>query len=362
MKDIVPQLRSWEQQGKRYALATLIKVDRSAPKPPGAAMAVCEDGTVAGSVSGGCVESALHEEAAGVLATGVPRIVTYGITDAEGFDIGLACGGQLHLFVDRPDLPPGLLDAIEGNAPLAIGTVVSGTAAGIRIFLWPEVFGSKPLPGSPADAPTVPAASTVGEEPSLAGQALRDAVVRDAKRLVASGASELKTYEQGDVFIQTFAPAAEMYVFGAADFSAAVATLGKFLGFHVTVIDPRSLFATRERFPDAHQVVVEWPDKFLARAPIGPSTAIVILTHDAKFDLPALTYAVKTDAGYIGAMGAKRTNEERFHKLREAGCTEEQLARIHAPIGLDIGGKSPEETAVSIAAQIIAFRNGKATH
>jgi xanthine dehydrogenase accessory factor len=340
MKDIVPRLRTWEQQGKRYALATLIKVDRSAPKPPGAAMAVCEDGTVAGSVSGGCVESALHEEAAGVLATGVPKTVSYGITDAEGFDIGLACGGQLHLFVDRPTLPASLLDAIEANRPVALATVITGPEAGVRHVVSTDhaVQAAGLLKG--------------GRIPQLE---------TDAKALLARGASELKTYDQGDVFIQTFAPAAEMYVFGAADFSAAVATIGKFLGFHVTVVDPRSVFATKERFPDAHQVVVEWPDKFLAKAPIGPSTAIVILTHDPKFDLPALTYALKTDAGYIGAMGAKRTNEERFRKLREAGCTEEQLARIHAPIGLDIGGKSPEETAVSIAAEIIAFRNGKAT-
>ncbi|MFI5269915.1 MAG: XdhC family protein, partial [Chloroflexota bacterium] len=277
MKDIVPQLRSWEQQGKRYALATLIKVERSAPKPPGATMAVCEDGTVAGSVSGGCVESALHEEAAGVLATGVPKTVSYGITDAEGFDIGLACGGQLHLFVDRPTLPAGLLDAIEANKPVALATVVTGSEAGQRTIFQPHN-----------------AVQTAGE------------LETDAKALLAKGATELRSYEQGDVFIQTFAPAAEMYVFGAADFSAAVATIGKFLGFHVSVIDPRSIFATKERFPNADQVVVEWPDKFLAKASIGPSTAIVILTHDPKFDLPALTYAVKTDAGYIGAMGAKR--------------------------------------------------------
>ncbi|HEY8692639.1 MAG TPA: XdhC family protein, partial [Chloroflexota bacterium] len=222
MKDIVPRLRTWEQQGKRYALATLIKVDRSAPKPPGAAMAVCEDGTVAGSVSGGCVESALHEEAAGVLATGVPKTVSYGITDAEGFDIGLACGGQLHLFVDRPTLPASLLDAIEANRPVALATVITGPEAGVRHVVSTDhaVQAAGLLKG--------------GRIPQLE---------TDAKALLARGASELKTYDQGDVFIQTFAPAAEMYVFGAADFSAAVATIGKFLGFHVTVVDPRSVFA-----------------------------------------------------------------------------------------------------------------------
>ncbi|HLQ32893.1 MAG TPA: XdhC/CoxI family protein [Chloroflexota bacterium] len=330
MKDIAPQLRIWQQQGKRFAMATLVKVDRSAPKPPGSVMAVCEDGTVAGSVSGGCVESALHEEALGVIQSGAPKTVTYGISDTEGWNVGLACGGQLHLFVDRPELPAGLLEAIEGSEPVALATVVSGETAGRRTLIRPD------------------------DQSQTA-----DPVGADAQILLAKQATELRSYPEGDVFIQTFAPAAEMYVFGAVDFSAAMTRMGKFLGYHVIVIDPRAVFATKERFPDADQVVVDWPDKFLARAAIGPSTAMIILTHDPKFDIPALLHALKTDAGYIGAMGAKRTNEERFRKLREAGCSEEQLARIHAPIGLDIGGKSPEETAVSIAAEIIALRNGK---
>jgi xanthine dehydrogenase accessory factor len=331
MRDIVRQLREWQEQGKRYALATLVKVDRSAPKPAGAAMAVCEDGAVAGSVSGGCVESALHDEAMAVIENGIPRIVSYGITDAEGFDVGLACGGQLHLFLDRPDLPGGLLEAIERSKPVALATVISGDAAGRRAV----AYG--------------------GDAAGAAG-----ALERAAAEALLQRSTELKPGPDGDVFVQAFAPPADMYVFGAADFSAAVARIGKFLGFHVSVIDPRAVFATKERFPDADEVVVEWPDRFLAKAPIGPSTAICILTHDPKFDIPALLHAVKTDAGYIGAMGAKRTNEERFRKLREAGCSEEQLARIHAPIGLDIGGKSPEETAVSIAAQIVAVRSGRA--
>lgn len=346
MKDIIPQLRSWEEQRKRYALATLIKVDRSAPKPPGAAMAVCEDGTVVGSVSGGCIESALHEEAAAVLASGVPKTVSYGITDAEGFEIGLACGGQLHLFVDEPSFPQGLLEAIQGSKPVALATVIGGSAVGQRH--------------------AVGAGSSALTESGSAGAALEGHVTRmikDAGDLLRRGiATDVRAYDDAEVFIQTFGPAAEMYVFGAADFSAAVASMGKFLGFHVTVIDPRAAFATKERFPDADEVVVEWPDKFLAKAPVGPSTALVILTHDPKFDIPALTYALKTDAGYIGAMGAKRTNEERSRKLREAGCSDEQLARIHAPIGLDIGGQSPHETAVSIAAQIVGLRNGKLAH
>lgn len=353
MRDIAPQLREWQRQGKRYALATLVKVDRSAPKPPGAVMAVAEDGTVLGSVSGGCVESALHEEADAVLASGQPKTVSYGISDDEGFTIGLACGGQLHLFVDAPKLPDRLFEEIEANRPLAMATIVSGPAAGGRLVLWPEALTSAPGNGPLPVTPDSPASTGFGDE------ALRSAVANDAADLLTRQASTLKSYPQGDVFIQTFALPAEMYIFGAADFSAALASMGKFLGFHVTVIDPRTVFATRERFPAADEIAIEWPDKFLAKAPIGPSTAICVLTHDAKFDVPALLQALKTDAGYIGAMGAKRTNEERFRKLREAGCTEEQLARIKAPIGLDIGGRSPEETAVSVAAQIIAWRSGK---
>ncbi|HEX6512596.1 MAG TPA: XdhC/CoxI family protein [Chloroflexota bacterium] len=349
MKDIVPRLREWDEQGKRFALATLVKVDRSAPKPPGAAMALCEDGTVAGSVSGGCVESALHEEASAVLETGVPKMVTYGISDDEGFNIGLACGGQLHLFLDRPDFPRGVLQAIEANQPLALATILTGPAAGERVIVEPDSAAP------PASEKALRRGGRAGKAP----QELDHRLKKDAQELLAQGRSELKTYGGSDVFIQTFAPAPEMYVFGAADFSAAMARMGKFLGYHVTVIDPRAVFATKERFPDADHIAVEWPDRFLAKAPIGPSTAIVVLTHDPKFDIPALLHALQTDAGYIGALGAKRTNEERFSKLRGAGCTEDQLARIHAPVGLDIGGKSPEETAVSVAAEIIAVRNGK---
>lgn len=344
MRDIAPQLREWQRQGKRYALATLVKVDRSAPKPPGAAMAVAEDGTVLGSVSGGCVESALHEEADAVLASGQPKTVSYGISDDEGFTIGLACGGQLHLFVDAPELPDRLFEEIEANRPLAMATVTTGSAAGQRLIMWPD--NSVSVGGDPGSQ-------------GIAEAAFKQSVIADAVDLLTKQASSLKSYPQGDVFIQTFALPAEMYIFGAADFSAALASMGKFLGFHVTVIDPRTVFATKERFPAADEIAIEWPDKFLAKAPIGPGTAICVLTHDAKFDVPALQQALKTDAGYIGAMGAKRTNEERFRKLRDAGCTLEQLARIRAPIGLDIGGRSPEETAVSIAAQIIAWRNGK---
>jgi xanthine dehydrogenase accessory factor len=330
MRDIIPTLREWQRKGKRYALATLIKVDRSAPKPPGAAMAVCEDGTVAGSVSGGCVESALHEQAAEVIDSGVPRTVSYGLSDAEGWNVGLACGGQLHLFVDRPALPGSFLDDVEANRPVALTTKVSGDGAGRRMAVHPD-------------------------DQSLTA----DPVGADAQILLARRASELRSYPEGEFFIQTFAPPPAMYVFGAADFSAAMARMGKFLGYHVTVIDPREVFATRERFPDADQVVVDWPDRFLEKAHIDSGTAVIVMTHDPKFDIPALACAVTTGAGYIGAMGARRTNEERFRKLREAGCTEDQLARIHAPIGLDIGGKSPEETAVAIAAQIIAMRSGK---
>jgi xanthine dehydrogenase accessory factor len=344
MRDIAARLREWQRQGKRYVLVTLIKVDRSAPKPPGAAMAVSEDGTVLGSVSGGCVESALHEEADAVLKSGRPKTVSYGITDDEGFEIGLACGGQLHLFVDAPALPDRLFDEIQRARPVAVALITSGPAAAERLVVWPD--------GSTS---SVGAQGTVG----FGDAVFRQRIAADAQELLTKQASALRSYPQGDVFIQTFAPPADMYIFGAADFSAPLAKMGKFLGFQVTVIDPRPVFATKDRFPDADQIVVEWPDTFLARAPVGPGTAICVLAHDAKFDLPALQQALKTDAGYIGAMGAKRTNEERFRKLREAGCTDEQLARIKAPIGLDIGGRSPEETAVSIAAQIIAWRSGK---
>jgi xanthine dehydrogenase accessory factor len=331
VKDVLPTLERWIADGLRAATATVVRTERSAPREPGAVLAVSERGEVAGSVTGGCVEPAVYEEAQDVLAGGPPRLVSYGIADEEAFEVGLPCGGTVHIFVDAlaPELVPPLRDAIARERPAALAVTVAGGEPGRKRL----VFGD------------------AGTDGAL------DAAARE---LLARGESALVRVGEEEVFVSSFAPRPRMYVFGAVDHAAAVASVGRFLGFHVTVCDARAKFVTRERFPDVDELVVEWPDRFLASAPVDERAAICVLTHDHKFDVPVLKVALRTPAGYIGAMGARRTNAERAERLRAEGVTDAELERIHAPIGLDIGSRTPEEVAVAIAGEIVAVRRGKA--
>lgn len=308
MKDVLETLEGWNAEGLRFATATVVKTERSAPRAPGAVLAVSEKGEVAGSVTGGCVEPAVYGEAQDVLAGGPPRLVTYGIADEEAFEVGLPCGGTVHIFLGMAerDLIDELASAVRDERPVALATEISGTEIGKQRIV--ELNGHF--------------------EPAI----------------------------DGDTFFLPFAPRPEMYVFGAVDHAGATGRIGKFLGYRVTICDARARFATRERFPDVDEVVVQWPDEFLRGAPVDERTAICVLTHDHKFDVPLLKVALETPAGYIGAMGAKRTTESRNERLREEGVTDDQLARIHAPIGLRIGSQTPEEVAVAVAAEIVATR------
>jgi xanthine dehydrogenase accessory factor len=319
VRDVLPTLERWVHDGLRVATATVVKTERSAPRDPGAVLAVSERGEVAGSVTGGCVEPAVYEEAQEVLAGGAPRLKTYGIADEEAFEVGLPCGGTVHIFVDvlDPALVAPLSEAIREERAVALELQVSGADA-----------GAKRLIGLGEDGP--------------------------AAELLARGETRLVEIGDEQVFISSFAPRPQMYVFGAADHAAAVARVGRFLGYRVTVCDARAKFATSERFPDVDELVVEWPDRFLAQAPIDERTAICVLTHDHRFDVPVLKIAVESEAGYIGAMGSRRTTEERERLLREEGVTDAQLERIHAPIGLRLGGRTPEEVAVAIAAELVS--------
>ncbi len=330
MRDVLPTLERWVADGLRAATATVVATERSAPRQPGAVLAVSERGEVVGSVTGGCVEPAVYEEAREVLAGGEPRLVSYGIADDEAFEVGLPCGGTVHIFVDAlaPELVAPLATAIRDERPAALAVSVSGPDAGAKRL----VFGDDSRDGEVGDA---------------------------ARELLSRGETALVEVAERRLFVSSFAPRPRMYVFGAVDHAAAVASIGRFLGYRVTVCDARAKFATRERFPTVDEVVVEWPDRFLARSPVDERTVICVLTHDHKFDVPLLEVALRTPAGYIGAMGARRTNAERAERLRAAGLTEEEIARIHAPIGLDIGSRTPEEVAVAIAAEIVAVSRGK---
>jgi xanthine dehydrogenase accessory factor len=319
VRDVLDTLERWTRDGLRIATATVVRTERSAPRDPGAVMAVSERGEVAGSVTGGCVEPAVYEEAREVLAGGAPRLRTYGIADEEAFEVGLSCGGTVHIFVDLldPALVAPLAQAIREERPVALEVAISGPAIGTKRLV------------------------STGE-------------------LLARGETGTVETDDGELFVSSFAPRPNMYVFGAVDHAGAVAEIGRFLGFRVTVCDARAKFVTKERFPDVETLVVEWPDRFLAQADVDERTAICVLTHDHKFDVPLLKVALDSPAGYIGAMGSRRTNDERAERLRAEGVTDAQLARIKAPIGLDIGSRTPSEVAVAVAAEIVStFRKAR---
>ena len=350
MRDILDQITKWWDSGETFGLATVVNTFRSAPRDPGAALAVSDGGEVVGSVSGGCVEGAVYELAREVCESGQPVLQTYGISDDTAFDVGLTCGGIIELFVEPVSRErfPGLGEvaaAIRDEVPVAVATVVAG----------PGVLSARRI--IRADAAT----GTLG-----AGDRLDEAVDDDVRGMLAQGLTGVRHYgEHGErrlddlsVFVQSFAPPPRMLVFGAIDFAAAVARAGKFLGYRVTVCDARPIFATHARFPDADEVVVDWPHRYLAQTQIDPRTVICVLTHDPKFDVPLLEVALRTPAGYIGAMGSRRTHEDRLARLRDVGLTEDELARLRSPIGLDLGARTPEETAVSVAAELIQLRWG----
>lgn len=356
MKEVVSDIERWRSEGLRIATARVVGIEGSGPRDPGATMAVNERGEVAGSVSGGCVEGAVVTEALDALEKGDARRRTYGYSDDEAFAVGLTCGGTVHVLVDPslPDVYEELRDALRAELPVALATVVEldGVPHGVRLG----------------------ASMLVREDGGVSGTlgvAELDAVVRrDAAGALASGLSDTRHYgsrgeaRQRDVsvFFEVFAPPPRMVIFGAVDFTAALAKVAKILGYHVEVCDARPVFATRQRFPMADEVVATRPERYLAETggTLGPRDAICVLTHDPKFDVPAVIAALETNVGYLGAMGSRRTHDDRVARLRDAGVPDEALVRVMSPIGLDIGARTPEETAVAICAEVIAQRTGKA--
>jgi xanthine dehydrogenase accessory factor len=345
MRDLIGPLGSWYAEGRTIGLATVVAAYRSAPRPPGAAMAVSAEGEVAGSVSGGCVEAAVYEVAREVVRTMTPQLHRYGISDDDAFAVGLTCGGTIDVFVEPvspttfPELP-AVLGHLTAGRPVAVATVVAGPGAGSRMVVRPEEGAG-----------------------GLGSTELDGAVAEDARAMLARGVSGQRRYGERRVFVHAYAPPPRLLVFGATDFASALARQGALLGHRVTVCDARPVFTTAARFPDAHEVVVEWPHRYLAaEAAAGRTdarTMVAVLTHDPKFDVPLLEVALRLPSlGFVGAMGSRRTHEDRLERLRRAGLTGAELARLSSPIGLDIGALTPQETAVSIAAEIIAGRRG----
>ena len=357
MRDTVTELARWWAQGQPVGMATVVATWRSAPRPPGATMLVGPDGTAVGSVSGGCVEGAVYELAQDVARTGTPVLQRYGVSDSDAFAVGLTCGGILDVYVERidrtgfPELG-AVAEAIGAGTPVAVVTCVSAgtdpaSRLGRRLVVWPD--------------------RTAG---SLGTERLDAAVADDARGLLAAGRTGTLHYgydgqRRGDaltLFVASYAPPPRMIVCGAIDFAAAVARIGGFLGYRVTVCDARPVFATKRRFPEADEVIVAWPHRYLAAEAeagrVDERTVVCVLTHDPKFDAPLLEVALRLPLAYVGAMGSRRTHCDRLARLREAGLTPAELDRLASPVGLDLGARTPEETAVSIAAEIIAARWG----
>lgn len=345
MRELLSEIRRLQKAGEAVALATLVDVRRSAPRDPGAVMAIASGGELVGSVSGGCVEAALAREGAKALASGCAAVVEYGLSDADAQAVGLGCGGTLTVLVEPLDAAQtAAFERRAASEQLIAETIrLDEPGRASRLF----VFESRALG-------------------TLGNPALDETVETEVRAAAGGEETEIRTYgEAGEphggvrVFLHRALAKPRMYVFGAIDFAAAMVRAGHFLGYEVTVCDARPAFATAERFPDADRVVVSWPDEFLRDAPVNERTAIVALTHDEKFDIPLIVAALRTNAGYIGVMGSRQTNERRLARLRAAGVTPPQIDRLCAPIGLDLGARTPEETALAIAAEIVAMRHGR---
>ncbi|MFJ9541023.1 XdhC family protein [Streptomyces sp. NPDC101225] len=354
MLDIAEELNRWVEQGRDFAVATVVAVGGSAPRRPGAALAVDADGTAIGSVSGGCVEGAVYELCQQALQDGDTVLERFGYSDEDAFAVGLTCGGIIDILVTpvraedpaRPAVASALAAAARGEAA-AVARIVAGPAELLGRALVVRPDGS--WQGGFATHPELD--RTVAAE---AGAFL------DAGRT-----GTLEIGEQGSrcgapltVLVESSVPAPRMIVFGAIDFASALVRIGTFLGYRVTVCDARPVFATRARFPEADEIVVEWPHRYLERTSVDARTVLCVLTHDAKFDVPLLRLALRLPVAYVGAMGSRRTHLDRNERLRDVGVTELELARLRSPIGLDLGARTPEETALSIASEIVANRRG----
>ncbi|HVW48237.1 MAG TPA: XdhC family protein [Solirubrobacterales bacterium] len=340
----------WLRGGRRVVAALLVGVEGSAPLEPGAMMLVADDGAIEGSITGGCVEAALVEEARAVLAGGPPRTAIYGISDELAGSVGLTCGGTVHVFVhelsgDAAEVEASARDAAAAGRPVAIATLLDGAGAGGKL----AVVDGEAVGG-------------------FGGPELLDhSVARDAAGMLAQGRSGIRHYgEDGAtlgtalaVHIHVYAPPPKMLIFGAIDFSAALAEIAAGIGYEVTIADPRVPFLGSPRFERAATTLAVWPEDAFDRVELGPRDAVLVFTHDPKFDQPALLGALEADVGYVGALGSRKTTADRLRRLREAGLGEEKLARLHAPCGLDIGAATPEEVAISVLAEVIAERSGR---
>lgn len=346
MREIWNDIEKWQQSEKTATLATVVFVGGSSLRPAGSKMAISSTGEISGSVTGGCVEGAVFEEAKTVTRTGTPRLVSYGVTNEQAWEVGLSCGGSVRIFIESMTTPawssilPALKDCIAQKSAAALATVTQGSGLGNKMLIRRDGSHAGDLGDSELNT-------------EVTVNACSNWAVQDPHEIICQSKGGEST-----VFIEFILPPPRLIIIGASHIAIPLVTLAKTLGFYTIVLDARSAFATIERFPHADELIVDWPADALRRIGLDAATSVVCLSHDDKLDNPALLEAIESDARYIGALGSKNTHAKRLDTLREEGANEEKLKRIHAPVGLKIGAKQPEEIALSIMAEIIANQHG----
>jgi len=324
-------------------------------------MAITDTERMVGSVSGGCVEGAVSEAALDVLRTGTPQLLTFGVADEEAWSVGLSCGGTIEVYVEP--LPSGpdagefeaFRAALRKGRPVALATRIAGPAhVGSRLLVEGSPAGAAASPMSAPPAPSPPPPAWIG---SLGNATLDTRIALRARELLAEGRSEVIEDESGRIFLEVHSPPPRLVIVGAVHIAVTLARIARELGFRVVVTDARGRFATPDRFPDVDELILGWPHEVLPALALDAFSHVVVITHDAKIDNPALLAALRSPAPYIGALGSRRTHARRVAALRDAGAAEEEISRIHSPIGLDIGARTPQEIALATMAEIVAVRN-----
>jgi xanthine dehydrogenase accessory factor len=356
MRDLLETLDAWRAEGRDAGRAVVVRTFGSAPRPEGAVLLVSDDGRLMGSVSGGCVEGAAAEEIERARRTGNARVIRYGISDEEAWDVGLACGGTIDVLV-QPVVPAGVTAAVAGSLGPRGRSVAAVTP--LPADAPPAAFGAYP-PGQ-GEPPAPPILIGAGGEliEGTTGEAASDAdLAIAAARILDDGRS--RTVEIGGraYFVEAFPVRPRLVVVGAVEVARSLVRYARELGYEVVVVDGRASFATPERFPDVDRIVVAWPDEAFEALDVGPNDAVAILSHDPKFDEPAIVEATRRGCRYVGAVGSRKTQADRKIRLAEAGLTADEINRLRGPIGLDLGGKDPAETALAVMAEIVAARRG----
>jgi xanthine dehydrogenase accessory factor len=345
MRDVLPRIRDWRRQGRRVALATVVRVWGSAPRPLGSKMAMTDAGDMAGSVSGGCVEGAVLAESEAVLAGGEAKLVAYGVSDETAWSVGLSCGGTIEVFIEPLDLESEVWQALDGSLEarqlVAVATVLAGPGAGRQRLLRPAGPG-------------------VGD---LGSGELENAAAQLAAAAFAAFASRRATVAtprgEAELFLDVYPPPPKLIIVGAVHVAIPLVAFAGRLGFRTVVIDPRTAFATAERFAEADELIRDWPSEALAATGLDEATYVAVLSHDLKIDLPALEVALRSPARYVGALGSRKTHGRRIAALEESGFSATEIGRIRSPIGLDLGGgRRAEEIALSVIAEVVKASHG----